>query len=484
MSREKPKLGIAFFWSFFEQAGSKAISLLMQILLARLLVPEDFGVLAILLVFTGVADTLAQSGLGSALIQKDKVDDVLYSTAFWLSAGISLALYVVLFVCAPFVSQFYAMPEITCYLRVIALCVLFNSIGSIQRSLLQRALNFKSIFIANLATIIISGILGVLLAWFGMGIWSLVGQSLCGSICMFVLMMYFAPLKLVWCFNRREAYELFSYGWKICLTGVLNVLYNGISELIIGKACSAASLGYYSQGRKYPMALVGVLSNSLQNVMFPALSSLRVDKRAFRDSLKKMLMAGNYVVMPFSVLLAVIAEPFIDLVLTETWLPCVPIFQFTCLSYCVLIFQLVNLRAYMALGESGLYLKLQIIKVLIGGAAICSTALIWRNVYYVAAMTFFFTVLSIVLIDMHPAKRMHGFSALEQLRGQIPVALLSLISALVSFFVSFLTSSSLLLIVFQISVFAFVFIAGSALFKVEGFFYWRSWLKNRVRNRA
>lgn len=361
-SSNKSGKATTFLWSFLEQGGSKAIQLFVQIILARLLSPEAFGILAILLVVTQITDSIAQSGLGMALIQKSDADDRSYSTAWWLSLGLAAALYIVVYFTSPTISVFYNMPDLVVYLRVLGLIVFFNSANSIQRSYLQRNMNFRGIFAATTIAALISGFGGVVLAFFGFGVWSLVLQSLLQSIFICIVMWLQISWKPAFTFDVSQAWSLFSYGWKICITGILNVIYSGISELIIGRACSASELGLYSQGRKYPTAAIGVMSNSIANVLFPMFSAIKGDSEALRGAIRRGLTLGTFLVAPISLLAAVVAKPLVAILLTEKWLACVPIFQLTCISNAILMIQLVNLRAYMALGDSSLYMRLQIIK--------------------------------------------------------------------------------------------------------------------------
>ena len=457
----------SFIWSFLEQGGSKAIQLIVQIILARLLSPEAFGVLAILLVVTQISDSIAQSGLGMALIQKSDSNDRSYSTAWWLSLGLAAALYLVVFLSAPTISAFYSMPDLAVYLRVLGLIVLFNSANSIQRSFLQRSLNFKSIFTATTLAALASGAAGIAMALFGFGVWALVAQSLLQSVFICVVMWVKVSWKPTFVFDAGEAKSLFGYGWKICITGILNVFYSGISELIIGRACSAGELGLYSQGRKYPQAAIGVMSNSIANVLFPMFSAIKDDAIELRKAIRRGLKLGTFIVAPMSLLAAVIAEPLVALLLTDKWLACVPIFQLTCVSNALLMLQLVNLRAYMALGDSGLYMRLQIIKVLGGGAVIWVTALLTKDIYVTAWANFFVGVFSILFVDAPPAKRLHGYSALSQVKDIVPILALSCVAAAVALAVQLLGLSHAPEILAQCVVFALVYLGGARLRRFE-----------------
>ena len=457
----------SFAWSFMEQGGSKVIQLIVQIVLARLLTPEAFGVLAILLVVTQISDSIAQSGLGMALIQNRDSDERSYSTAWWLSLGLAAVLYAMVFLSAPAISAFYSMPELAIYLRVLGVIVLFNSANSIQRSYLERSMDFKSIFAATTVAALASGVSGIGFAFLGFGVWSLVAQSLMQSILICVVMWVQIGWKPTFVFDTGQAKSLFGYGWKICITGILNVFYSGISELIIGRACSARELGLYSQGRKYPTAAIGVMSNSIANVLFPMFSAIKSDKKELQSAIKRGLSLGTFLVAPMSLLVAVVAEPIIAILLTEKWLSCVPIFQLTCISNAFLMMQLVNLRAYMALGDSSLYLRLQMVKVLGGGAIIWATAALTHDIYATAIANFAVGILSILFIDMAPAQRIHGYSALSQVRDTLPVFALSIVSSTAALLVQFLKLAYVPQLLLQCIVFTAIYLGGAKLFKFK-----------------
>lgn len=464
-STNKSGKASTFLWSFLEQGGSKAIQLVVQIILARLLSPEAFGVLAILLVVTQISDSIAQSGLGMALIQKSDSNESSYSTAWWLSLGLAAVLYMAVFLAAPSISAFYSMPDLIVYLRVLGVIVFFNSANSIHRSFLERSMNFKSIFVATTFAALVSGVGGIVLAFLGFGVWSLVAQSLLQSIFICIVMWVQISWKPAFVFDAAQARSLFGYGWKICITGILNVFYSGISELIIGRACSAGELGLYSQGRKYPTAAIGVMSNSIANVLFPMFSAIKGDAEALRGVIRRGLTLGTFIVAPVSLLAAVVAEPLVAVLLTEKWLACVPIFQLTCISNAILMILLVNLRAYMALGDSSLYMRLQIIKVLGGGAIIWITAALTHDIYATAWANFFVGVISIIFVDAAPAKRLHGYSSLDQVRDVLPALSLSLVAAAASLIVQLLGVDYIPELFLQCILFAVVYLGGAKVFK-------------------
>lgn len=462
-----------------EQAGSKAVGLLVQIILARMLTPEDFGILAIMLVIVNIADSISQSGLGLALIQANEADDDSYSTALWLSLSVATIFYILIFIIAPIAGDFYDVSQMPVYLRVIGIIIFFNAINSIQRSYLQKRMAFKKLCIASLGGIIVSGAIGIICAVEGAGIWSLVIQSLLQSVMICLIMVLVIPWRPKFYFSKKEAVSLYSYGWKICVTGILGVFYTGISELIIGKTCDPVNLGYYSQGRKYPLAASGVISNAISNVMFPDLASKQNNMDAFKTGLKKALSVGTFVVTPMSFLLALIAEPLIALFLTEKWLPCLLIFQLTCIPNAFLVFQLVNLRAYMALGNSGLYLKLQFIKTVLGGIIICGTAALTADVFSTAFAACVVGIFSILVVDMLPAKKEIGYSALNQLKDQMPVFFATAIATLTASGLFLFHFDYLILLILQIVVFSGVYLFTASIFRATGLQLLKSQLLHR-----
>ncbi len=455
-------------WSFLEQGGSKVVSLFVQIALARLLSPEAFGIMAILLVVTNIADALAQGGLGSALIQRSKSDNATVSTAFWLSIAFALVLFFAILLLAPILEGFYGMPGLGIYLSVLSLVVLFNSVNSIQRSILQKAMDFKSLSVITICSAVVSGIVGVTAAFAGLGVWALVGQSLAQSVATCITM----ALKVSWrptlIFRRQEARELFSYGWKIAATSILGVLYSGISDLVIGRACSATALGYYSQGRKYPMAVISMATNAIQNVMFPALALRQRDHDAFAQTMRRALQAGTFVIAPLSLFCAAAAEPIVTILLTEKWLPCVPIFQMVCISHSVLMLTSVNPRAYLALGRSDLFLRIQVVKVLIGGIAICSVAVITRDIYLTALATCISTLFNTLVIDPLFAQSTTGYSAFHQIKDIFPTVLLAVGAAGAAYGISFLVNNHVLLLAVQALVFCVIYFVVARALKIEG----------------
>ena len=461
------KVTKSFIWSFLEQGGSKAITLVVQIVLARLLDPEAFGLLALLLVVINLADSIAQSGLGSALVQKKDSDGDSFSTAFWMSCAISVVLYVLIFFSAPLMASVYGLDDLTPTLRVLGIVVIFNSTNSIQRSYLQREMNFKAICVASVSAIVVSGIVGIAAAIAGFGIWALVIQVIVQNVATCVAMLIIIPWKPTLTFKKQEAGELFSYGWKICVSNLLGTLYESVADLVIGKACNAEALGYYSQGKKWPHTAVAVASNALNNVFFPAFAAMQDDMERLRRNFKRALKLGSFVAMPAVFLLALTAEPLIAILLSEKWLPSVLVFQLICLGDCFMIVRIVNLRAYMALGYSDVYLKLQTIKVLIGTSVICAAAVLTADINIIALVRACFSILTVWFVDLVPASKTIGYSRKQQLLDIMPYLVLSLVAAAIAAVPLLFGLPYGILLCLQIVLFCVAYIGGAKLFKMD-----------------
>lgn len=474
----------SFLWSFLEQGGVKIINLIVQIVLARLLNPDAFGVLAILVVVINVADAVAQSGMGSALVQRTDVDMDSYTTAFWLSEAVALAMYLVIFIAAPVISSFYKMPELVAYLRVMGLVLLTNSANSVQRSYLQKELDFKMLFRTNTFAALSSGLVGVAGALFGLGVWALVLQTMSLSVFACLALLRVVPWKPNFTFRRDQARSLFSYGWALAATGIINVLYSGISELILGRAVSSTQLGYYSQGRKWPTAAIGAGSNAIQNVMFPALAERKDNPEEFRRAMRRALVTGTYVMAPLSMCIAAMGEPLVLILLGEKWHACVPIFRATCLANFPMMLMLVNLRAYIALGDSKLYLRINIIKIAIGTIAIGGAAISTGNIYVVAYITAIYTVLTVFFVDMVPAKRKTGLGWAEQMKLVSPTLILSAAAMFATLLIGRLPLGTGALLLLQLLCYGLIYLGVSALMRLEGYSEARGILGGILHNKA
>ncbi len=466
----KRKTLSSLVWKLLERGGNQVVALLVQIVMARILTPEDFGALAIMLVFTNLANVVVQSGLNTALVQAPKIEPGDYSTVFWLSTGISIVLAAVISVCAPAIAVFYDNLSLVWPLRALSLVLIVNAYNSVQVAIVQRELQFRKVFNATIASVLISGAAGVCSALVGCGLWALVVQQLVYPLVNCMVLALQVPWKPRFEFRVDRARDLFSFGWKLLVSGLLNSGYNSLSDLIVGKQFSSVSLGYVSQGKKYPTALGSMLDGAIQPVMLSAVSHVQDDLARVRSLVRRAIKTSTFLVMPAMTLFAVLAVPIVKVLLGEKWLPCVFFLQVYCFTQAIQPIHTSNLQALNAMGRSDLFLKLEVIKKAYGVLFLLLGAFVFNDIYIMIGSYLITGVIS-TLVNAWPNKSIIGYSYVEQIRDICPSLLLSLGSGAATYCLAFVISSDLLLILCSVALMGILYIGGARLFHVEAFEY-------------
>lgn len=477
MASLKEKTISSLLWKFTEQGGSAVASLVIQIVMARLLTPEDFGALAIMLVFINICTVLIQSGLNTALIQAHDATDNDFSTVFWLSISIAGILYIVIFGTAPFIADFYKAPNLIAPLRIITLTLFLNAFYSLQVAKVTKNLELKKTFLATILATLGSGAFGIIAALSGAGLWALVIQQLAFHLINCIVLF----LQLRWLptliFMPARAKKLFGYSWKILASGLLDTAYNSLVSLIIGKI-SKTELGYVSQGEKYPLAISSLLDGTIQPVMLSAISHVQHDLESVKEITRRAIKTSSFLVVPSMGAIALTAEPLILVLIGEQWLPTVPFMQMFCFICALHPIHTSNLQAINGIGRSDLYLKIEITKKVIGVSIVCFAAFIIKDVYAIVGGMMVAGVV-FTIVNSWPNKKLIHYSYLEQVKDFCPAFILTGISALFAFPFSYLSLPPLVLICLQCSVFAAVYIGLARFFKIETFEY----LLNTMRER-
>ena len=466
----KNKTISSLFWKLLEKGGRAVAELVVQIVLARLLAPEQFGALAIMLVFVNVGNVIVQSGLNTALVQSVQIDRDDYSTVYWISLAISVLLYIGVFFAAPLLAAFYGMDSIAWPLRALSLILIINAYNAVQVAIVQRELQFRKVFNATILSVIISGVGGVVAAVLDVGLWALVAQQLVYSVCNCLIMAAQVKWRPRFVFSPSRVRELFSYGWKLLVSGLLDQGYQSLSDLIIGKQFSAASLGLVSQGKKYPQALGSMLDGAIQPVMLSAVSRMQSDASQVKRLVRRALKTSTFLIVPSMTLFAVIAEPVVALLLGEKWLPCVPFLQMYCFIYALLPIHTTNLQALNGMGRSDLFLKLEVIKKAYGICFILLAAFVLRDVYLMVAMYMLSGVIS-TIVNAWPNKRVIGYSYGEQLCDIAPTFALSVVSGGLAVFGGLLVDGPILQMLVGVVVMTVVYLGLAKMFHVEALEY-------------
>ena len=458
-------------WRFAERCGAQAVSFLVSIILARLLAPEAYGTIALAMVFINILQVFVDSGMGTALIQKKDADDLDFSSVFYFNIAACLVLYAGLFLAAPSIAQFYGDPALTALVRALSLTVVVSGVRNIQQSYVSRHLLFKRFFFSTIGSTLASAVVGIAMAYAGFGVWALVGQSLSNVVTGTIILWATVPWRPRRMFSWQRLKGLLSFGWKLLVSSLLDTGYNNLRSLIIGKLYSSADLAYYNQGDKLPNLVITNINASIDSVLLPTMANEQDDPARVRSMTRRAIKTSTYVMAPLMMGLAACAEPLIRLILTEKWLPCVPFLRIFCITYMFWPIHTANLNAIKALGRSDLFLKLEIVKKIVGLTILLCT--MWHGVMAMAYSLLLSSVLS-QIINTWPNRKLLRYHYLNQLADILPALLLACAMGLAVYCIQFLGWGDLPTLCVQVPVGAALYLAGSALLRLDSFLYLRS----------
>lgn len=454
------------------------MSFLVSIVLARLLAPEDYGVIALVTVFTSILQVFVDSGLGTALVQKKNADEADFSSVFYFNVLVCLTLYAGMFVAAPAIAKFYDNPIYIPLVRVLSLTLVISGLKNIQQAYVYRHMIFKRFFFSTLGGTIASAILGIAMAYAGFGVWALAAQYVSNTAIDTLILWITVPWRPKKKFSWTKLKSLLSYGWKLLVSALLDTGYTSLWNLLIGKVYSSADLSFYDQGSKYPKAIIGTISNSVDSVLLPTMSIVQDDRAQIKSMTRRSIVTSVYVMAPLMMGLAGCAEPLVSLILTDKWLPCVPYMRIFCITYMFWPVHSANLNAIKAMGRSDLFLRLEILKKIIGiGLLLCTMRI---SVMAMACSLLISSVTS-QIINSYPNWKLLNYRYLEQLRDILPSILLAVIMAIAVGAVPLLGYGNVLTLCIQIPLGAVIYVAGSAIFRLESFRYLLNMIEDRRR---
>ena len=456
------------FWRFAERSGAQGVSFIVQLILARLLAPEDYGTVAIIAVVINILGVFVDSGLGNALIQKKDADDIDFSTVFYTNIAFCVLLYALLFLGAPLIGTFYQNPQLIPLVRVLGLTLIISGVKNVQQAYVSRNLIFKRFFFATLGGTIGAAVVGIGMAAAGLGVWALVAQQLFNLTVDTLILWLTVKWRPIRAFSIERLKELFGYGWKFVASGLLNEIYSNIRQLIIGKMYSADSLAFYNRGEKFPSFIVTNINSSIDSVLLPAMSVQQDAIDMLRAMTRRAIKTSVYIMAPLMVGMAITAPVFVRLLLTEKWLPCVPYVRIFCVTYLFYPIHTANLNAIKAMGRSNLFLKMEIQKKIIGIILLLST--MWFGVMAMAYSLLVGSVLS-QIINSWPNRKLLQYTYLQQLRDILPSILLALGMGVAVLAVPLMGMSSLPTLALQIVLGGTIYLAGSCLLRLEVFLY-------------
>lgn len=465
-------------WRFAERCGAQLVSFIVSIVLARILAPEDYGTIALVTVFTAILQVFVDSGLGTALIQKKDADEIDFSSVFYFNFVVCLILYLGMFAAAPFIADFYGDVTLVPVIRILSLTIVISGVKGIQQAYVSRNMLFKRFFFSTIGGTIFSAVLGIAMAYAGFGIWSLVAQQLSNTFIDTLILWITVRWRPTKSFSWTRLKYLLSFGWKLLVSSLLDTAYNNLRNLIIGKMYSSSDLAFYNQGDKFPKVIVTNINASIDSVLLPTMSSAQDDKERVKQMTRRAIKTSTYVMAPLMMGLAFCAEPIVSLVLTDKWLPCVPFLRIFCITYMFWPVHTANLNAINAMGRSDWFLRLEIIKKIMGMTILLST--MWFGVMAMAYSLLLSSVLS-QIINSWPNRKLLGYGYLEQVRDFAPGILLAVIMGICVYFISFLHLSTIVTLLIQFIVGAAIYIGVSAILKLEEFEYLLGMVKSFLK---
>lgn len=476
MAITRQKVFSNLIWRFLERTGAQAVALIVSIVLARILSPDDYGIIALITVFINILNVFVDSGLGTALIQKKDADNIDFSTVFYTNVVFCVVLYALMFFASPLIAKFYNRAEITSLIRVLSITILISGVKNIQQSYVSKTLQFRKFFFATLVGTIIAAVLGIWMAYHGAGVWALVTQQLTNLTIDTIILWITVKWRPDFVFSFERLKGLFSYGWKLLFSALLDTVYNNLRNLIIGKKYSSEDLAFYAKGELFPKAIVGNINNAIDSVLLPTMSAEQDDRERVKQMTRRAIKTSTFCIAPLMMGLAGCATNVVKLLLTDKWLFCVPYLRIFCITYMFFPIHSANLNAIKAVGRSDLFLRLEIIKKVVGLVVLLST--MWWGVM-IMAYSLLFTSLASQIINSWPNKKLLNYGYLEQLKDILPGILLAAFMGVAVYFVKLMPVVYWVQLIIQIFLGVVIYVLGAKIFRLEAFTYLTAMIKQR-----
>ena len=453
-------------WAYGERILAQVISLVVSVILARLLDPEHYGIIAIVTVFINILNALVSGGFGNALVQKKDADDLDFNTICWISIGVALVLYVILFFGAGPLATFYKMPQLLWVTRAMGIRVIIAAFNSVQHAYVQRHMEFKRFFFATLGGTLISAVVGILMAYKGFGVWALVGQYMTNT-CIDTIVLRFTikwKPKIQWSYERLKS--MMGFGLKMLGATLVNTLQDNIRSLVVGKVFTAEDLAYYNQGKKYPATVMNNLVGSVQKVLFPAFAEQQQDREQIKNQMRKAIRVSSFILVPIIMGMVAVADTFIVLLLTEKWAPAIPYLRILSLIYLTRTMNSVFQSSLLAIGESGANMFHEVVGSCLSLTLICIGAFIMKSVEFIA-WSYVIVMIVGTCIFSYFVKKYYNYKYSEIVRDFLPYLLLSSGMAICVYLTGRLQLNLIVLLIVQLCVGVLAYVMLSKLFSIK-----------------
>ena len=443
------KAASSLLFKLMESFGMQGIAFVVGLVLARRLDAADYGVLGMLMVFIAFSQVFVQSGLNTALIQKKDADDEDFSSVFWFSLAVAVVLYLLLFAFAPLLAALMKRPDLAPALRVLSLILIPGALVSIQGAAVARQMLFRKMMLCSLLATVLSGGVGIAMAYAGMGYWALVAQQMTNQVTLAILLLIFVPWKPALHFSWQRVTGLLRFGWKLLVSSILDTGYMNLRSLVIGLKYNDAALGNFTRGKQFPELVMNAVNGSIQSVMLPVLSEEQDDIPRMKQMMRRSVKGSSFLVLPLMAGLAAVAAPMVTLLIGDKWLPCVPFLQICCIDFAFYPIHTANLQAINAMGRSDVFLKLELIKKSYGVAILLIALFCFNTPLAIAWGAAISTVLS-AFVNASPNRKLLGYGYLEQMKDILPSILCSLIMFAIVWAMNALTLPPILLLPLQV----------------------------------
>lgn len=473
--KHKSIVGVA--WKFSERIAARLVSMVVSVILARLLTPDDYSVVGIVSIFFVFAEVFISGGFTTALIQKKDADIKDYSSVLFFSIIVAVLMYFILFFTAPFIAKVYDKEILVAVIRIMSLTLIINAIKAVICAKISSELKFKQYFLSTISGVIVSAVIGIVMAYNGFGPWSLVAQQMVNSIIGTIVILFVSRFKIEFKIYFDRLRGLLSFGGKIFISNVISTIYSEIKPLVIGLKYSGADLSFYSKGNSFPSILNTTLGDTFSAVYFPTMAKFQDNKENMLNGIRRFMQLSSFLVFPAMIGFFVVSDNFVSVLLTDKWMPASIYIKIASISYMFNIIQRGNLQAIQASGRSDLILKLEIIKK--------------TTFFFVIALFLFFTDSPVLLaisgivnalfasiVNSFPNRKILDYGYRKQIIDLLPNLILSIIMGIVVYFVGFLPINKLLLLILQILTGCIIYVILNLAVKNKNLFYFINILKD------
>ena len=464
----KEKTISGLFWRFGERISAQLISFVVSIILARILIPEQYGIVAIVYIFINIASVFVTSGLGTALIQKKDSDQKDFSTMFYASEFLAILFYLIIFLSAPIIASIYKNEQLIIILRVMGIILIFAGFNTIQQAYVQKHMMFKKFFWSTLTGTLISAVVGIFMAYRGFGVWALVAQSLTNSFIDTLVLFLTVKWRPTFEFSWVKFKKLFSYSWKLTVASIIGTFFNEIKAIVIGYKYTSIDLAYANKGEHIPNLFVNNINSTVESVLFSSLTKIQDDKNKVKEATRRIIRTNSFILCPLLFGLSAVAEPLIRILLTDKWIECIPYMRLACLAGCFSILGNVNMQVIKAIGRSDVILKLEFFKKPLYIIIILITMHISPLLLFIGSCIY-----SIIatLINSFPNRKLLNYTYKEQFQDLFPYLSVACFMEIIVLLVQSIGLNIYLTLVLQIIVGVIVYIGLCLVFRLDSLYY-------------